>query len=219
LLRLTIRSGRDGRFLARVIDRDVGAFVLDYGDPSVVAEISERALRGGFQAWVSGRFQTAAPRDPHMLLLLAHRYAEEGYLVFLDQPDAPHRRETVEERLPDWIDPSLLRHGDLTSSELTLETTEDTDLLTAESARARLESVPPAPPAPARLGPSTEPGRAQDVLGLADLLPVPLDLPDLEEDDLPTEQVHDRRGGSADAETHTGGETDVGTVQGLFEDP
>jgi hypothetical protein len=187
LLRLTIRSGRDGRFLARVIDRDVGAFVLDYGDTAVVAEVSERALRGGFQAWVAGRFQTAAPRDPHMILLLAHRYAEEGYLVFLDQPDATHRHDTVEELLPDWIDPSLLHLGDLTSSELTLETTEDTDLLTAESARARLESPPEEPPGPARLGPSTTPS-------LDELLPVPLDLPDLEEDDLPTEQVLDRDG-------------------------
>lgn len=182
MLRLTIRSGRDGRFLARVIDRDVGAFVLDYGDSAVVAEVSERALRGGFQAWVAGRFQTAAPRDPHMILLLAHRYAEEGYLVFLDQPDALHRKETVEERLPDWIDPAVLHPRDHTSSELTLETTEDTDLLTAESARARLEPAPPEPAAPARLGPSTTPS-------LEELLPVPLDLPDLEEDDLPTEQV------------------------------
>ncbi len=190
MLRLTIRSGRDGRFLARVIDRDVGAFVLDYGDPTVVREVSERALRGGFQAWVAGRFQTAAPRDPHMLLLLAHRYAEEGYLVFLDQPDATHRSETVEERLPDWIDPATLS-SDLTSSELTLETTEDTDLLTAESARARIGG-------PARLGPADpadvgeEPVASEvstrSVPALGDLVPVPLELPDLEEDDLPTEQ-------------------------------
>lgn len=166
MLRLTLRSGRDGRFLARVIDRNVGAFVLDYGDPLVVAEVSERALRGGFRVWVGGRWETAAPQDPHMLTLLAHAYAAEGYLVFLDQPDHPGRPDTVEERLPDWIDPNDMPTG---STELTLETTEDTDLLTEDSAMARMQS--------AQLG------------------PVPLAtvdrLPDLDEEDVPTEQVTD----------------------------
>ena len=132
MLRLTLRSGRDGRFLARVIDRSIGAFVLDYGDPATIAEASELALRGGFRAWMGGRYETASSQDPHMLLLLAHHFASQGHLVFLDEPAWPGRRETIEERLPRWLDP--------TDSP---DPTDDTALISGEGPRsAQLGPVP-----------------------------------------------------------------------------
>lgn len=100
MLRLTLRSGRDGRFLARVIDRNGGAFVLDYGDPTTIDDVAGRVRRGGFQALVRGRWQTATPQSPDLMLMLAHYYAHKGMLVFLDEPSFVGRDETVEERLP-----------------------------------------------------------------------------------------------------------------------
>ena len=155
MLRLTLRSGRDGRFLARVIDRNIGAFVLDYGDPSVVSEASELALRGGFRTWRGGAWETAAPQDPHMIVLLAHHFAAKGHLVFLDEPSFAGRTETVEERLPHWLDNERTDGTDFT---------DDTELVPTGEV-----------PSWAQLGPVP--------LATEDLLP------DLDEDDVPTEHV------------------------------
>ncbi len=100
MLRLTLRSGRDGRMLARVIDRGGDAFVLDYGDPVVVRDVSRRLLRGGFSVWRGGTWVTATPRHPEMIHLLASYYCCEGLLVFLDEPTWPGRSVDLEEILP-----------------------------------------------------------------------------------------------------------------------
>jgi hypothetical protein len=100
LLRLTLRSGRDGRLLARIIDRDGNSFVLDYGDPGVVRDASRRLLRGGFSVWRGGDWVTATPRHPDMIHLLAAWYAREGLLVFLDEPTWSGRPYDLEEVLP-----------------------------------------------------------------------------------------------------------------------
>ncbi len=127
--------------------------MLDYGDPAIVSEASELALRGGFRVWVGGRLETAAPQDPQMIVLLAHHFATAGHLVFLDEPNFARRPETVEERLPSWLDPDE-----------SPDPTEDTDLLSTGDQ-----------PAWAHLGPVP--------LATEDLLP------DLDEDDVPTEQA------------------------------
>lgn len=154
MLRLTLRSGRDGRFLARIIDRNGGAFVLDYGDPDTIDDVSRRVLRGGFQALVRGTWQTATPQHPEMVLLLAHYYAHQGMLVFLDEPSYAGRSETVEERLP-----SERPLGDDDDA------TDVTDLLSNQDAAMRNQSA--------------------QLTSLAS--EVPLLLPDIEEDDVPTE--------------------------------
>ena len=156
MLRLTLRSGRDGRFLARVIDRNGGAFVLDYGDPQTIDDVSHRVLRGGFQAMVRGQWQTATPQHPEMVLLLAHYYAHKGMLVFLDEPSFSGRSETVEERLP--------------VPRSTTDSTDETELLSNEDAEVRNLSAQ-----------------------LTSLSLEPVRLPELEEEDVPTEIVRKPR--------------------------
>jgi len=156
VLRLTLRSGRDGRFLARIIDRNGGAFVLDYGDPDTIDDVSERVLRGGFQALVRGSWQTATPQHPEMVLLLAHYYAHKGMLVFLDEPSYAGRTETVEERLP----PERPEPGGGLG-----DPTEETELLSNADAAVR--------------------NQAAQLTSLAS--EPPLLLPDIDEDDVPTE--------------------------------
>lgn len=152
MLRLTLRSGRDGRFLARVIDRNGGAFVLDYGDPQTIEDVSTRVLRGGFQALVRGQWETASPQSSDMVLLLAHYYAHKGMLVFLDEPSFTGRTDTVEERLP--VVPN------------TSDATDETELLSNEDAEVRNRSAQ-----------------------LTSLSLEPLLLPDIEEEDVPTELI------------------------------
>ncbi|MCO4743366.1 MAG: hypothetical protein KC912_01170 [Proteobacteria bacterium] len=85
MIRLTLRSGRDGRFLARVIEQNGFPYVLDFGDERIIDDVGQR-LHHGFTMWRFGRLVTAAPGDPDLLLLLSEFYSGEGLLVFLDEP-------------------------------------------------------------------------------------------------------------------------------------
>lgn len=91
MLRLTLRSARDGRLLARIVEREGVAFVLDYGDPAVVADASRKLLHGGFTASWGGALETAAPGTPALVRQLALHYVEQGLLVVVDEPDFPRR--------------------------------------------------------------------------------------------------------------------------------
>lgn len=84
MLRLTLRSREDGRFLARVIERDGFAFVLDYGDPSTVADASERVARG-FSVYFEGSIRNIPPTSKQLLPRLADYYEQEGLLVNLEE--------------------------------------------------------------------------------------------------------------------------------------
>lgn len=91
LLRLTLRSSSDGHLLARVIEREGTAFVLDYGDPRLVAEASRLVHQGGFKVRWQDRDETAVSGSPSMLRQLALHFAAQGHLVFVDEPDFPRR--------------------------------------------------------------------------------------------------------------------------------
>jgi hypothetical protein len=93
VLRLTLRSGRDGRLLARIIERDGVLFVLDFGDPAVVADASRRVLHGGFGIPWEGETFVALPGHPALLRHLALHYAAAGFLVFVDEPGHPRLGE------------------------------------------------------------------------------------------------------------------------------
>ena len=88
MVSLTLRSGRDGRFLARVVDRGGFAFVLDFGDQRVIDDVSQRLLKG-FTMWRMGTLVTAVPQQSEMLQLLAEFYAHEGLLVSYEEPNWP----------------------------------------------------------------------------------------------------------------------------------
>ncbi|MCB9676749.1 MAG: hypothetical protein H6737_16655 [Alphaproteobacteria bacterium] len=98
MLRLTLRAREDARFLARIIERDGFAFVLDYGDSSMVADASERIARG-FSLWRGGKLETVSPSSPDLLPLLAEFYAQEGLLVSLEEPALTERPEPLENAL------------------------------------------------------------------------------------------------------------------------
>jgi hypothetical protein len=85
MMRLTLRSGRDGRFLARVVEQQGFAYVLDFGDARIIEDAGQR-LRHGFTMWRFGRLVTAAPVDPDFVQCLAEFYSGEGLLVFLEEP-------------------------------------------------------------------------------------------------------------------------------------
>ncbi|MEZ4319841.1 MAG: hypothetical protein R3F61_20180 [Myxococcota bacterium] len=99
MLRLTLRAREDARFLARIIERDGFAFVLDYGDSSMVADASERIARG-FSLWRGGKLESVSPASPELLPLLAEFYAQEGLLVSLEEPSFADRPEPLDARLP-----------------------------------------------------------------------------------------------------------------------
>jgi hypothetical protein len=99
VLRLTLRARDDARFLARIIERDGFAFVLDYGDAAMVADASERVARG-FSLWRDGKLETVPASSPELLPLLAEFYAQEGLLVALEEPSFTERPEPLEDRLP-----------------------------------------------------------------------------------------------------------------------
>ncbi|MEQ1567477.1 MAG: hypothetical protein ABMA64_17685 [Myxococcota bacterium] len=86
MFRLTVRSCRDGRIAARIIQRDGELFVLDWGDPVVVADAARRILTGGFEVEWDGSERTATPDGPALLGQLALHYASHGWLVFADEP-------------------------------------------------------------------------------------------------------------------------------------
>jgi hypothetical protein len=93
VLRLTLRSGRDGRLLARIIERDGVLFVLDFGDPVVVSDASRRVLHGGFGVPWEGSTEVALPGHPALLRHLALHYAASGLLVCVDEPGHPRLGE------------------------------------------------------------------------------------------------------------------------------
>ena len=84
MFRLTLRSRKDGRFLARIIERDGFAFVLDYGDPDTVADASERVARG-FSVFHEGAMKNVLPASKELLPRLADYYEHEGLLVKLEE--------------------------------------------------------------------------------------------------------------------------------------
>jgi hypothetical protein len=96
MLRLTLRSGKDGRFLCRIVDRDGFPFVLDFGDRRIIEDASQRLLHG-FTMWRHGRLISAPPQDPDMMPLLAEYYAGEGLLVFLEEPNWSFRDGSMPE--------------------------------------------------------------------------------------------------------------------------
>jgi hypothetical protein len=96
MLRLTLRSGKDGRFLCRIIDRGGFPFVLDFGDRRIIEDASQRILHG-FTMWRYGRLVTATPQDVELILQLAEHYASEGLLVFLEEPTWAGRDQTARE--------------------------------------------------------------------------------------------------------------------------
>jgi hypothetical protein len=83
--RLTLRSGRSGQLLARFIEEDERVFVLDLGDPTVVAD-GARRLAHGITLWRMGELMEAPPNDPNLLPFLAEYYAGEGMLVWYEEP-------------------------------------------------------------------------------------------------------------------------------------
>lgn len=171
MLRLTLRSGRDGRLLARIIDRDGVAFVLDYGEPEVVADASRKVLAGGFGVLFGDHAETAAPGHPSMLRLLALHYAAEGLLVAVEEPDWPRAAWVPPEDPPRLVGdgPPTLMPDEPT------DTGDDTELLSMRDLARALLAVPEPEPPP--------------VTGPAPLVPFPL--PDLSEDDEATELVDD----------------------------
>lgn len=94
MMSLTLRSGRDGRFLARVIDQGGRPFVLDYGDREVIADLVQRITRG-FTVIRQGRVLHVHSGDHDLLVQLASFYAGEGALVFLEEPTWPGRSSQV----------------------------------------------------------------------------------------------------------------------------
>jgi len=83
---LTVRSGRDGRLLARIVEKDGHPFVLDVGERRVIDDATQRLLKG-FTMFRMGGLVTATPQTPELLNLLAEFYASEGGLVAFDEPD------------------------------------------------------------------------------------------------------------------------------------
>jgi hypothetical protein len=97
MLRLTLCSSIDGRFLARVIDRDGHPFVLDFGDPRMIRDVSQRIHRG-FTRFRFGRLIMTDPQDPNMLVQLADYYCGEGFLAFLEEPTWEGHQHAGEDR-------------------------------------------------------------------------------------------------------------------------
>jgi hypothetical protein len=86
MLRLTLCSGRNGKFLARIVDQDGYPFVLDFGDRRLIDDIAQRLARG-FTRMKFEKLLNVQPSDKDMLLQLADYYASKGYLVVLDEPN------------------------------------------------------------------------------------------------------------------------------------
>jgi hypothetical protein len=94
---LTLRSGRDGSFLARVVDQGGRPFVLDYGDTRVIEDLVQRITRG-FTLIRQGRLLHVHPGDADLLIQIAGFYAEEGALVFFEEPTWSGRQLSSERR-------------------------------------------------------------------------------------------------------------------------
>lgn len=100
MLRLTVRSGKDGRFLARIVDSGAGhPFVLDFGDKRIIDDVQQRLLHG-FTMWRFGKLVSATPQDPDILQFVAEFYAGEGLLVAFEEPTWSGREQLLDERFP-----------------------------------------------------------------------------------------------------------------------
>ncbi len=100
MMRLTLRSGKDGRFLARIVESgSAHPFVLDFGDRRIIDDVQQR-LHKGFTMWRFGQLVQTAPQDPELLFLLAEFYCGEGLLVAFEEPTWPGRESTLDERIP-----------------------------------------------------------------------------------------------------------------------
>jgi hypothetical protein len=86
MLRLTLRSRKDGRLLARIIDSGGNPFVLDMGDRRIIDDAHQRILHG-FTLLRYTELYTIHPQDPDFLVYLADYYAHEGLLVFFEEPN------------------------------------------------------------------------------------------------------------------------------------
>lgn len=173
MLRLTLRSGKDGRLLARIVDRHGVAFVLDYGDPAVVADASRKVLHGGFQAAWAGQVENVGAGTPNLLRMLALHYAEAGHLVVVEEPDWPRRAgvDPMDVPAPPSDGPPTLLPDEWTEG-----ADHDTEILSRRDLtrlKARIEAE--------RVVREWKPAKLE---------PVPLpETPD--EDDQPTEEVDD----------------------------
>lgn len=85
MTRLTLRSGQDGRLLARIVDFHGDVYVIDWGEAEWVRDAATRATTGGFTVHWDGRSEVAIAGEPTMLRWLAHHYAAQGLLVFVDE--------------------------------------------------------------------------------------------------------------------------------------
>ncbi len=97
MFRLTLRSARDGRFLARVVDQGSGPFVLDFGDNRIIDDLAQH-LQHGFTLWRFGQLVITSPDDDNFMVLLAEFYAKEGLLVFLEDPESLEEGEVSAEQ-------------------------------------------------------------------------------------------------------------------------
>jgi hypothetical protein len=95
MLRLTLRSGKDGRFLCRIIDSGGFPFVLDMGDRRIIDDAQQRILHG-FTMWRYGQLLNAHPQDADFMRYLADYYSHEGLLVFFEEPNWEGRGKAPE---------------------------------------------------------------------------------------------------------------------------
>jgi len=121
MLRLTICSGRNGKFLARIVDQDGYPFVLDFGDRRVIDDIAQRLARG-FTRMKFDKLLNVQPSDKDMLLHLADYYAGKGYLVILDEPNWVGRDHSLPE------DPHVQNFYTPSSAKVSPLDTEEEDL-------------------------------------------------------------------------------------------
>lgn len=152
MLRLTIRSGIDGRFLARVVGSGGRPFVLDFGDSRVIEDLVQRINRG-FTVIRADRLVHVHPEDDDLIEQLAVYYLIEGALVALEEPTWPGRpqpqprRDTDFEELEDDLggledDPTeMLSFSDLPTVDEALQTLDP-------DARLPLPVAPQPEPAP-----------------------------------------------------------------------
>lgn len=167
---LTIRSGRDGRFLARVVDQGGRPFVLDYGDTRVIEDLVQRITRG-FTMIRQGRLLHVHPGDEDLLVQLASFYALEGALVAYEEPTWSGR-ELSAQRSPRVVRPtsdppdtarpqgSQIDEDDEPTETIALSDLQD--VTTSLTAVAAPEPRDPAPSSPERGAPAAAPPAVVD---------------------------------------------------------
>ena len=100
MLRLSLREPTTGTFLARVVERDGVVFVLDFGDPVLIADINRRLSRG-FTVWHMGTEIEVDPDDTRLLTFLAEHYAASGLLVAIEEPGWSGREPVEDGEYPE----------------------------------------------------------------------------------------------------------------------